>query len=192
MKVWTIQTYPAWEQFQSTGVLLANVAFIEAYFLKAYHWLAQQMTLRLGPPPAGVDFPIWVWYRYDNADKPRPDLRHAGLLPRGTRGVLLECECVSHSVLLSDFLAWHYVLNNQYLPTDERDEQVFEDRWPAASAQDGDCQQQKIMSWQRIFNLEGSDAEEDYALPSQYKTIQGTLWELRLSQVKTAKTFIAR
>lgn len=192
MKVWTIQTYPAWAHFQNTGVLRADAAFIEPTFLEAYRWLVKQMMRCLGPAPLAVAFPIWVWYQWGNAHKRRPDLRHAAHLPRGECGVLLECECPIDSVLLSDFVLWHYVLNNWYLPTDEADEQAFDGHYSSPSVPAEERQQQKTDSWQRIFDLEWSDPKEEYAVRRDKKSIQGTLWELPLSQVQSAKLFVAR
>ena len=68
----------------------------------------------------GLHPPIWVWVR------PKPDLRQAGYLQRGRKGVLLELEIDSHRILLSDFDAWHCVLNHWYLALTEYEELQFE------------------------------------------------------------------
>lgn len=190
MKIWTIQTAVVWEKFQQSGVLRADVAFIDPYFIAAYQWLVVQMKQQVGLPPVGVDFPVWAWYQYDGVRKPRPDLRHAAHLHRGEKGVLLECDCPENAILLSGFMLWHYVLNNSYLPSNEADDWAFEER--CATLSDEDCQQQKTKSWARIFNLDWSDSRQIYASPRDDKAIQGTLWEIQLDRVKSASLFVAR
>ena len=116
MKVWTIQTQEAWQRLKDTATLRISEEHIEPKeLLPAYRWMAAQMKVRIGPPPAGVEYPIWVWYQYRDAAHPRPDLRHRAHLPPGTAGVRLECEVAEESVLLSDFDLWHSVLNERYL-----------------------------------------------------------------------------
>ncbi|MBR0185887.1 MAG: DUF3841 domain-containing protein [Synergistaceae bacterium] len=39
-----------------------------------YEWLVFQMKKRIGPPPEGVNYPVWAWYRW-SITKKRPDLR---------------------------------------------------------------------------------------------------------------------
>ena len=44
-----------------------------------------------------------------------PDLRASVHVARGVRGVRLEFTAAAHAVLLSDFNAWQFVLNEWYL-----------------------------------------------------------------------------
>jgi len=190
MKLWTIQPVGVWEQFKQSGILRADPTFIDPFFVPAYQWLVSQMAHRIGLPPVGIQFPVWAWYQYDGIRKPRPDLRHAAYLPRGENGVLLECDCPESMILLSDFMLWHHVLNNSYLASNEADDLAFKARCVMLS--DEDCQQQKSKSWEHIFDLDWSDPEHLYASPRDDKAIQGTLWEIRLDQVKSVKAFVAR
>lgn len=192
MKLWSIQTELAWERLRNVGYLRTDLAFVDVYFADAYRWLAEQMQERLGPPPSGVEFPVWAWAQYDGVKKPRPDLRQAGHLPRGQIGILLECDCPAQDVLLSDFLTWHFVLNNWYLPTDQEDELAFEAKWGEIVTKDATCAPLKQASWQRVLDLDWCDPAGEYTSPRHAKIIQATLWELRLSQVQSARRFVAR
>jgi len=112
--VWTIQSVETWERLQTSGWLYADGRRIPPEFRFAYRWMRQQMRSRI--PSYGGRYPWWGWAR------PKPDLRRAGHLPRGTRGVRLELELSDEEVLPSDpstgsghrFDAWHVVLNRDY------------------------------------------------------------------------------
>lgn len=192
MRVWTIQQYGAWETFQATGVLRANPAFIDSDFVPAYRWLVQQMAQRVGPPPHGVTFPVWVWVQCEDRQRARPDLRQAGHLLRGQQGVRLECDMPEHGVLLSDFDHWHYVLNNWYLPRNDADEQQFTERCPSTGPVSPVCQAAKQASWERIFDIEWPGPDGDYPVYREAKSIQGVVWEIQREQVRAVQSFIAR
>lgn len=192
MKLWSIQTDLAWKRLRDLGTLQSDRALVDSYFVGAYQWLVEQMRQRIGPPPPGVEYPMWAWVQYDGVGKPRPDLRHAEHLLPGEPGVLLEYECPAQEVLRSDYDTWHYVLNNWYLPSDGADEQAFRGRWRSLITKNPDAAAAKQASWQRIFDLDWCDPKQDYASPREAKRIQGSLWELRLNQVKSVRPFVAR
>ncbi len=189
LRAWTIQTCPAWEQFQATGVLHADPRFIDADFLPAYDWMIAQLARRADPPPVGVKYPVWLWTQWEGQSTP-PDLRRSGHLPRGQCGVRLECELWSENVLLSDFDLWHFVLNNWYLPNDEADADAFEAAYRQADTEA--CVRKKVESWQRIFDLDWVDPTGFTTLPGAEKSIQGVVWQIELEEVKSVRVFTAR
>jgi hypothetical protein len=198
MILWSIQTIAAWQELSSVGVLRGNPRYVDDTFLPAYQWMVQQMRHRIGPPDYPATLPVWAWYQWESLQRPRPDLRAAGHLAPGERGVRITCEVADQRVLLSDFELWHYVLNNWYIPCSEADAQQFEAECDActSSAQQSalsDCrhlQQQITASWGRIFDIEW---EEEYCTYKRAeKSIQATLWELRLEDVRNIKEFTAK
>lgn len=91
---------------------------------------------------------------------------------------MLTIEIDANLVLLSDFDLWHYVLNNNYLPTNfsENEKKV--------------SRESRELSWDKIFDL-------DFASPMiaesrSKKIIQATFWELTAAQVVAIQPFIAR
>ncbi len=93
-------------------------------------------------------------------------------------------EAEATDFLLSDFEAWHLVLANHYIADDEQD-------WDSFYAHDGDSGQAEITaSWNKIFDLKQYAPDWD-SKPDQ-RTIQATLWEIKLSQVKKTEHFIAK
>ncbi len=198
MILWTIQPYQAWEHLQEAKHLRPARQFIDQHVLPAYEWMVSQMEKRIGRRPTSTAFPLWAWYQADGACRRRPDLRHGGHLPPGTRGIRLEFEIAGDLVLLSDFELWHYALNYWYLPESLADGTRFEQQ---LTRQGLSYHHEKPLahptyhhaieeSWMRMFDLEW-DAP-DITCPKPQKCIQTTCWELHLAQVKETKEFVAR
>lgn len=194
MRLWTIQPRDRWEELNARGVLRGpSEGELDFEHLAAYRWMAMQMARRLGPPPAGFVLPLWAWFRWQ-ADRPRPDLRARGHLPIGSRGVRIELEIENSSVLLSDFEAWHAVLNRHYLATSEADFDAFEAGLELArrsgAGETGAIQRRMEASWERIFDLTAPGYCT--ARNPEIRPIQATLWQIRRDQVKGLTPFIAR
>ncbi|UYZ73367.1 DUF3841 domain-containing protein [Moraxella bovis] len=62
---------------------------------------------------------MWAWYHAHGANKPKPDLRKSGHLPKGERGVRIEFTLPKERVLLSNFDGWHAVLNDWCFALDD-------------------------------------------------------------------------
>lgn len=183
--LWTIQDEAAFEVFQRTGVLRADPSHLifDGMFRNAYDWMTAQMCQRIGVAPDGVQYPVWAWYQWDGRRK-RRDLRQAGYAKRGTPMVQISFEADHKDFLLSDFDAWHFVLANHYIADSEQD-------WDDFYANGGESKTDEIIaSWDKVFDLNrytsGWDSEPDC------QTIQATLWEVRMSQVKKVEHFIAK
>ena len=183
--LWTIQNEAAFEVFQKTGVLRADPSklIFDGDFQNAYNWMTAQMRKRIGTPPAGVQYPVWAWYQWEGKRK-RMDLRSSGYAKRGTPMVQITFEADTKDFLRSDFDAWHFVLSKHYIADGEQD-------WDDFYANDSDHRNDEIVaSWDKIFDLNryspGWNPEPDQ------RTVQATLWEIRISQVKKVEHFIAK
>lgn len=178
--LWTIQTEEAFAVLQRTGVLRTDPErlLFGGEFRAAYDWMAAQMCRRVGPPPVGVAYPVWAWYQWEGRRK-RMDQRRSGYAPRGTPMVQLTFEADPREFLRSDFDAWHLVLGRDYIADSERD-------WEQFRAAGGDAS----TSWDKIFDLTRHTPGWDCA--PEERSIQATLWELKLSQVRKAEHFIAK
>lgn len=102
-------------------------------FQRSYDWLNR--TLGYG------NNPIWAWYQLDDSFEDY----YKWLLTTSCKGeeVFLILNVPESEVTLSDFNAWHYVLNNWYLPEDVNSEEDL----------DGWSQEEIEESWIRVFNL---------------------------------------
>lgn len=171
MIFWTVQRKQAWEQFQLNGTMSGNRSFMDDWWATKYQWMMEQMRKRI--KGYGGKYPVWVWTE-------RPDLRQSALLSRGTEGVLLKLELPPEKVLLSDFDAWHIVLNEGYVGLSEQElDLYYNDKETPITAQE---------SWERIFDLQAVRWDSECG---EYQT-QGVVEEIKLSQVLHVKPFIAR
>jgi hypothetical protein len=199
MILWTIQTENAWREFLSSGVLRSTrERIMEQEWDSPYKWMIRQMEQRIGPPPTPGAFPVWAWLQWENAKRPKPDLRAGGLLLKCESGVRIEFECPDSLALLSDFDLWHFVLNYWYLPESE----VEGDEFEAQLAERGFSffetkplpnrvyHDTIVASWDKIFDLDWSESE--IAMPRSEKSIQATVWELNADQVRNHDYFMAR
>ena len=98
--------------------------------------------------------------------------------------VQITFEADTKDFLLSDFDDWHIILANHYIADSEQD-------WEAFYANSGDQKTAEIVaSWDKVFDLKryvpGWDSKPDS------RTVQATLWEVRMSQVKKVEHFIAK
>lgn len=188
MRVWTVQPVEVLIRLEEEQVLYADPAYAPPEFRHAYDWMRAQMK-RCIPGYSG-GYPWWGWH------SPRPDLRRSGHLPRGTHGVRLELELDPAQMLLSDFDAWHSVLNRGYLALSEEKEEgwyrCFEtsvhDRfaWPPPEP----WYSAILSSWERIFDLEALAASNYWEAGPRY--IQATFEALRLADVRQYTHFVAR
>ena len=167
-RFWTIHPLEAWRHFQRQGFIVGDPKYICEDFIEPYHWMMEQMKKRL--PDYQGEYPVWVW-------PVKPDLDQPGHLPEGTEGVCLELELDDKNVLLSDFDAWHCVLNN----------------WPLELEDDefGEIPSQEdiVKSWERIFDYETLWQHPDWRTPTN--KLQGITGKVPISCVKDVTYFIA-
>lgn len=195
MRLWTIQTYKAYEKLLDFGVVYGEYQWGDTQLREKYLWMVDEMVKRIGDPPYENILPLWAWYQYEGKQK-APDLRGSGFLAPGVKGVRIEFEIPLNDVVLSDFELWHYVLNNWYLADSKVDMENFDLRLKAFEHRldrfnyPKEIQKEIENSWQRIFDLEFQD---DYITGSQEsRSIQATFWKLRIESVKSVTTFTAR
>jgi len=205
MRVWTIQHYKAYEKLIQTGILRAdhNKQYEDPHFRYAYDWMIEKMKCKGLVPSIGMCDPIWAWFKWEGKGK-RRDMREKGYANRGETIVQLTVEVDEKDVLLSDFDLFHYVLNYWYLPIDEKDGDEFEKKYVNLGFTWHDLANFKIQtqsmqairseiekSWDRIFDLELTDDNLIYGSNNK-KSVQATLWELKLEQIIDAEVFIAK
>jgi hypothetical protein len=114
--LWSIQHAAAWEKAKSRGSLKADGRRIWPEHRPAYKWMAEQMRDRL--PGYDAPYPIWAWTE-------RPDLRRRIYLPPGTPGVRLGFTACADEILISDFSAWHSVLNSTFCSLTEAEDDLL-------------------------------------------------------------------
>lgn len=182
LKLWTVRPRSDFFLLQEQGFFRTDRRFVYDFFLKAYDWMAEQLKKKT-PSPKGADLPVWAWYRYGGLNQAKPDLRRNAHLKRGEKGVRIEFEVPENLVLLSNFDAWHAVLNDWCFSINNEEYDYYkkmEKTCPKAV-----FNEMKWQSWLKIFDLNLLDD------PST-DGVQAVLWELKIEWVKKVDFFIAR
>lgn len=206
MKLWTIQTQQAYENFKQTKILTANENYIYYDFAFQYNWMVVQMKKRIGPPPSEeIKYPVWAWYQWNGTTRKKPDLRCSAHLPKGTRGVLIELEVDPKYVLLSGFEDFNTILNYGYITDTEAENDFFYKDLESNGYCHADLQEtvatssileqfkaRLYNSWEKIFDTNRNIIDESWSGKKEEKSIQATLWQVKWEQVISCKEFIAR
>jgi hypothetical protein len=185
VRLWSIRQAEEFAGLKNGDALRTQSSKVDQDFRAAYDWMSQQLNAHAGPPPKGVDCPIWLWQHCYGTSKSRPDLRTRCLLPTGTAGVRIEVDLPSENVLLSNFDAWHCVLNNHpYFASDAECEEM-ERSSGEKDLSHADLEKVKVDSWQRIFDLS--------LIPDpRVWSVQGVVWEIPVSSITKVEYFTAR
>ncbi|MEK7474703.1 MAG: DUF3841 domain-containing protein [Candidatus Coatesbacteria bacterium] len=192
MTLWTVQTHAAWRGLRRTGRLRGDGRRCWRFNRPAYRWMAEQMVRRGFLRPGRL--PIWAWRT------PKPDLRHRALLSSGTKGVRIELDVSPARVLLSEFDAWHCVLNRGFLPLSDREDDAFDRRCKRRTAKShprwedlpDDLRAATRQSWERIFDLERLQTSAIWKTGRHWRYVQATIAEIRLADVVEAVAFVSR
>lgn len=218
MRIFTNQPLYVWEKLQKEKLLYIdadNEHF--ASILKdrdnkithpePYDWLLKQLQKRI--EGYGTHYCWWGWIH-------KPDLRYeTWAWYKGDNAVRIELEIPDNKILLSHFEAWHCILNGQYLPyTEEEDEEfdkiidpynkrkmqelialkkdnggVFPKNIPREKDEECDKIREQIeKTWERVFDIEN-------LITLNYwgdSNIQVNFEELSLNQVKKVTCFVGR
>lgn len=165
-KLWTIQPLEQWEKLARSGVLRADGRRIFRPYRKAYKWMQKIAARRLSN--YGGRTLVWAWIT-------KPDLRRTGHLPKGTAGVRIEFVVPTDRFLLSDFEAWHFVLNGWHLSLSKKE----------------DKERNIEKSWERIFDFKALNGADHYFV-GPVERIQAVLEYVSLEEVTRVNHFIAR
>jgi len=196
MRLWTIQTKETWVHAEESGVLECNELHIDvdkaidSWFRPVYDWMVGQLEQRVKNYPCNK-YPIWAWYH------PKLDLRRSGHSPRGTSGVRVEFIVSSDRVLLSDFEAWHAVLNCWYLSLSEEESDNWDKRCERAGIKTGwenwpppaPFKEEIMRSWERIFDLKLLKTHLEW---TGGETIQACIEKIYMDEVVNVTYFKAR
>ncbi|MBQ2615303.1 MAG: DUF3841 domain-containing protein [Synergistaceae bacterium] len=188
MILWTIQPDTVFKLIYTRGHYRCSpkrtcmLDFAEAQ----YEWLVFQMKKRIGPPPEGVNYPVWAWYRW-SITKKRPDLRGIRWWwgQKGDKFYRLEIDIPDSDVLLSDYEGWAgIILNNCLLSDTEQENNELEKFYASLNSEE----QKKFLAknWERVFDI----TQFNNRWSRRGETVQATFWELKKEQVRSYTSFI--
>ncbi len=170
--VWSIQRLSAFERLQESGAIHGDWRRVDKYFKNPYRWLCDQMESN------GIRLhgrcPMWAWAH-------KPDLRSVGHAARGEAAVRLELEVPVVDCLVSNFSAWHCVLNDHFMVINDAEmAKEFDGKVS------GYTRAEISQSWLRIFDL-ALCADSGYG-----DLCQVTFPGIELSQVRKVTRFKGR
>ena len=186
MILWTMQPVEVWQEIQETGVYRCDPARSSMpEFTDMYEWLIRQMEQRIGPPPAGVTYPVWAWYM-QNGKHRKPDLRTErwGYGPGGEEYACIEFEIPDDRVLLSDFEVWHIVLCNGLIAESEEEDNRQDTFYDSLTSEEQKAYKDK--NWERVFDI----TPQDNHWIKRGSWVQATFWELREEMIRGVRFFI--
>ena len=187
MILWTMQPLHVYEMIQHTGIYRCDPArstMMRMEFTEQYDWLVVKMAERIGPPPEGVKYPVWAWYK-QNGKRHKPDLRSErwGYGRGGEAYTCLEINIPDDKVLLSDFDAWHGPLNSGLLSDTEEEDAEQETYYNSLT--DEQKKVYRYKNWERIFDID--PFENDWTRRGDW--VQATFWELKREQIRDVRFF---
>ena len=189
MILWTIQPKKVLDLIQREGVYHCDEdkAGINDFSPEQYEWLASQMRKRLGPPPEGVNYPVWAYQRW-RSERVKPDIRSLRWYwgHRGEKLCRLEIDIPDSQVLLSDFDAWGVMLNFGLLSdTEDEDNELYKlyDALPPDAQKAMRCE-----NWERVFDI--TPLDNDWV--NRGEIVQATFWELRKENIRKITIFTSQ
>ena len=121
MKYYSLQNLKTWEDALEKGYLVGNKNYImDDIFDKQYKWMMKQMSKRIGTSES--EYPVWIWLSPSNISIDEI------VYNKDNNYVILEIELPEDKVLLSNFDAWHIILNYGYF-SDDIENVNQEDDW---------------------------------------------------------------
>jgi hypothetical protein len=181
------QPIEIWNLIQDTGEYRCGPSkgsMIEPEFQEKYRWLCRKMTERIGPPPEGVELPLWAWYMQNGKHK-KPDLRSERWIcgPSDVDYTCIELEIPENQVLLSDFELWHSVLNDWLISFSEAEDDRIHEYYNSLSPEARRAYKDK--NWEQIFDISFFESKW---IRRGYM-IQATFWVLSRDMIRDVRFF---
>jgi hypothetical protein len=189
MVLWTIQPVEVYKQIKRDGYYKFNSALAENYkdFKNSYDWLERQMNIRGINKNNCEEGLVWAWYKWNGIRK-NPDLKESGFAESGEKMVCMEIDIPDNRVLLSDFDAWHYVLNDWWIDDSTNEKEWDENHKWLDTLRYAKQREIREKSWQKIFDIEELDTE--WVKKGFY--VQATFYGLELKDIKKIQYFTCK
>lgn len=210
LTLYSVQPKFIFEELMDVGVFSAQPRLDPENWLhdfepaaQAYAWLSEQMKQRLpafGPSRTSIMenlshqelHPVWAWFKWHGAARPKPDLRFSSMKEWGKRerSVLMTLKVPASEVLLHDYDGWHFCLNQAFFGT-RRQYAAFEREFGRRVNDQTEKVERRNMalhkSWEAIFDLPTSRKYLGCTLKDQ--SVQATMWCFKKEYVVAAKAF---
>ncbi len=165
MKLITFQTTEAFNVLQKNGILIADTSNIDLQkYGIPYDWMISEMKERGISPQNNERYPLWAWAKCGASIGPKRR-KNTNHIIQDT--VKITFEKPDHEVLLSDYMAYAFILSGHIVPKDKKEYTHFLTRMQQLDVAPEDLKNfvrhQAInpripvaeikKSWSRIFDL---------------------------------------
>ena len=182
MKLITFQTKEALATLQKTGILRADVACIDLKkYGVPYDWIVQEMKKKKICPKKGEKYPLWAWAKCGSSIAPPKKKNYSG---KKQKLVKITFEKPNDEVLLSDYMAYSFILSGHIVPKTKIEYKQFLQKMGASldalkafvRKDKGGKSVAKLFpaiqkTWSRMFTLKSN-------------VRQACVWNIKLSEVK--------
>ena len=198
MKLVTIQTKSAYDKLMSQGYLTCDTIFVNIpKYGVPYGYIVDHMIDI--PNKYNADYPLWAWVQYGKRISP-PSNRLLGFFPKDEDEIVrITFHKPDAEVLVSDYIKYHFMLTNEYLPIDIQDKLRFDKVLIDKSISKEDLlayiRRDKYPTYRQDadFNTVNQEIHDSYSRMfvdmGDYK--QGTVWYIDLSDIEKVE-FIHR
>lgn len=184
MKLVTFQTREALNILQNTGVLTAEISYIDIKkYGVPYNWMTNEMKNKNILPQHQEQYPLWAWAKCGASIAPRKRKNTTGEIQDAVKIIFEKSD---KDVLLSDYMAYSFLLSGHIVPRTPQEYKNFLDEMKQQNIsleelknfvrsqpvkQDTVKQFSKIeKTWKRIFNLKSG-------------VYQACVWDIKMSEV---------
>ena len=125
MKLVTIQTKSAYNKLLTQGYLITDTEFVNVpKYGVPYGYIVDNMANISNKYNA--EYPLWAWVQYGKKISP-PTNKLLGFFPSEDDEIVkITFHKNDNEVLVSDYIKYHFMLTNEYLPTDIMDKYRFD------------------------------------------------------------------
>ena len=191
MKLVTIQTKSAFEELLKKGYLVANANFInkKKYGIPYGYIVSHMQNIE---NKFGVEYPLWAWVKYGAFSCP-PKNKLLNFFPKDSDEIVrITFEKDNKDVLVTDYIKYHFLLTNEYLPLSLEDKEYFDSFMARCNVSKEDLlafiRRDKYESYRtdKTFCMVNKKIQESYIdifnLDSKY--LQGTVWNISKDEIR--------
>lgn len=180
----------AYNSLLKNGYLVANEKFINLdKYGVPYNYISNKMQNITNPYNA--KFPLWVWVQYGKISSPRKN-KLLGFFAKDEDVIVkITFTKPDNQVLVTDYIKYHFLLTNEYLPLSINDKQQFDDLMKSKKVTSQD-----LLAYVRRDKFTEYRKDKDYEfinskIQNSYSRIfdnlgdykQGTIWHLQKAEI---------
>ena len=126
MKLVTVQTLSAYNSLLKNGYLITDSKYINTdKYGVPYNFITSKM--KHIENPYNAEYPLWAWVKYGKINSPRKN-KLLGFFAKDEDFIVkITFKKRDVDVLVNDYIKYHFLLTNEYLPKDFKDQQKFND-----------------------------------------------------------------